>query len=106
MDEVIDKNNFAALAAAGGISLTADEAENLREEINRQMCVIRQLDVIPLEDHIRPVTHGNPYPEAVRCELREDINYSFENKGGIIAQAPVTRNGYIVSPDVPHQKIG
>ena len=106
MDEVISIKTFSQLAAVGGIELTADEAEDLRGEINRQMRVIRQLEAIPLEDHIRPVIRGNPYPEGVRCELREDIPLPFGNSDGIIAQAPSVRDRCIVSPDVPHQRIG
>ncbi len=106
MDEVIDKRTFETLAAAGGIELTAAEAEDLRREINRQMSVIRQLEAIPLDDDIRPVVHGNPYPEAVRCGLREDIICPFENISGIIGQAPTARDGYFISPDIEHRKIG
>ncbi len=106
MEEVISKKTFAQLAAVGGIELTAGEAEDLRGEMNRQMRVIRQLEAIPLEEHITPVIHGNPYPEAVRCGLREDIPRPFGNSDGIIAQAPSVRDRCFVSPDVQHQRIG
>ncbi len=106
MDEIIDKKTFAELAAAGGIELTAGEAEDLRCEMNRQMNVIRQLEAIPLDDEIRPVVQGNPYPADIRCALREDIPCPFDRSAEIIAQAPLSRDGFIISPDVPHQKIG
>ncbi len=106
MNEVIDKRTFASLMATGGIELSKSEAENLRRELNRQMSVIRQLEAIPLDDDIHPVIHGNPYPEVIRCGLREDIPCPFENSPAIIAQAPVSRDGFIISPDIPHQKIG
>lgn len=106
MDEIIDAKTFAELAAVGALDLTAGESELLRREMNRQMSVISQLDVVPLNDDLQPVVHGNPYPSEIRCGLREDIPQPFENSAGIIAQAPVTRDGFIVSPDVPHQRIG
>ena len=83
-----------------------EEAESLRFEMNRQMDVIRQLEAIPLEEKVRPVIHGNPYPQEIRCELRDDIMKPFANSDAIIGEAPLSRDGYIVSPDVAHQKIG
>ena len=106
MQEVISKEIFNELVRTGRIGLAPDEAESLRFEMNRQMDVIRQLEAIPLEETVNPVIHGNPYPKAIRCELREDIVKPFENSSAIIFEAPLSHDGYIVSPDVVHQKIG
>lgn len=106
MDEIITKELFDELAATGGILFQPEEAEALRKEMNRQMAVIRQLDHIPLDGSLPPVIHGNPYPQEIRCGLREDEWVRFDNASGIIAEVPCSREGYIVSPDVPHQKIG
>ena len=106
MQEVIGKETFDELVRTGRIGTDPEEAEALRLEMNRQMDVIRQLEAIPLEDMVRPVIHGNPYPEALRCGLREDIVKPFENVSAIIHEAPLSRDGYIVSLDVAHQKIG
>ena len=51
------------------------------------------------------VVHGNPYPQEIRIPLREDVWTPFENVDGILAEAPRTQDGYIVAPDVPHQKL-
>jgi Asp-tRNA(Asn)/Glu-tRNA(Gln) amidotransferase C subunit len=64
------------------------------------------LESIPLEDDLPPVIHGNPYPREIQAPLREDIRTPFENSQGIIDQAPHSQDGYFVSPDVPHQKLG
>jgi len=106
MDEVIGKKVFDELARTGGISLTPEESEDLRSEMNRQMNIIRQLEAIPLDDRLSPVVRGNPYPLNVRCGLRKDEWAPFADPSDIVNQAPVSRDGFIVSPDVPHQKIG
>ena len=97
---------FNRLVKTAALKLSVDEASQLLADLNDQLKIIRQLEAIPLEEHIRPVIHGNPYPEAVRCGLREDIPRPFGNSDGIIAQAPSARDRYFVSPDVPHQRIG
>lgn len=106
MDEVISREIFDELVLTGRIWLNTEEAETIRAEMNRQMKVIRQLEAIPLDESLAPVIHGNPYPASVRCGLREDEPHPFENAAAIIAQAPRSKDGYIISPDVQHQKIG
>ena len=106
MQEVISKEIFNELVRTGRIGMDPEEAETLRFEMNRQMDVIRQLEAIPLEEVVKPVVHGNPYPKEIRCELREDIVKPFDDASVIIAAAPLSRDGYIVSPDVAHQRIG
>ena len=105
MEEEITEEIFSLLVRTGAIDLFEDEAEDLRMEMNRQMRVIRRLETIPLED-LQPVIHGNPYPEEIRCELRPDEWKPFDNTRGILDQIPLSRENMIVSPDVPHQKIG
>ena len=105
-DEVIDKNLFDELALTGEIGMDPEEAEDIRREMNRQMDVIRQLEGIPLDDSLPPVIRGNPYPPEIRCGLREDIPVKFDNAAEIVAQAPRRQDGWIVSPDVEHQRIG
>ena len=105
MEEVISKEAFASLAETAEIGLSPEEAENLRFEMNRQMAVIRLLKTIPLEEELSPVIHGNPYPEAVRAGLREDIPVPFTDSFAIVCNAPRSKDRYIVSPDVPHRKL-
>ena len=105
-ESVITKADFAALTRTAAINLSDEEAEQLRMEMNRQMGIIRQLESIPLEEGLAPVIHGNPYPEEIRCELRVDEIHPFDNAARILTQAPRSKDGYFVSPDVPHQRIG
>ena len=105
LKELISKEIFEELAQTGRIGYSPEEAEMLRREMNRQMDVIRQLESIPLDEELPPVIHGNPYAPEIRCELRDDAWKPFDDPERIISQAPVHRDGYIVSPDVIHQKI-
>ena len=105
MEDVLSKEEFRTLAETAEIALTPEETEQLCLEMNRQMAVIRLLETIPLEEDLPPVIHGNPYPEVIRAGLREDTPAPFPGSASIIANAPRSREGYIVSPDVPHQTL-
>lgn len=105
MTETITREMFASLKRTAAMELAPDEAERLRDEMNRQMEIIRRLETIPLDDSLTPAVHGNPYPEDIRAELREDTPISFGNAAGILEQAPRVKDGYIVSPDLQHRKL-
>ena len=105
MTESVSRDMFASLTRTAALDLNPDEAERLRAEMNRQMAVIRRLEAIPLEDDLTPAVHGNPYPESIRAELREDVPQDFENREGILEAVPRVRDGYIVSPDLNHRKL-
>ena len=105
-EEVIGKTLFDELARTGEIGMNPEEAEDIRREMNRQMDVIRQLEAIPLDEKLPPVIHGNPYPPEIRCGLREDIPVPFDDPAEIIAQAPRHQDGFIIAPEIEHQRIG
>ena len=105
MTKPVDRKLFDELAKTGALKISPEEAEPLLNELNEQLSVIHQLEAIPLEDAIRPVIHGNPYPPEIRCELREDEWKPFPSPAEIIAQAPVSREGCVVSPDVVHLRL-
>ena len=105
-EQMISKEIFETLTKTAAIALSNDEAERLREEMNRQMDVIRQLEAIPVDETIEPVIHGNPYPAEIRCDPRADVPMPFDDAAEILIQAPLSKDGYFVSPDVPHQRIG
>ena len=106
MEEVITKKMFDDFMQVAELGLTPEEQVQIRAEMNNQMKVIRELETIPLEDGLQPVIHGNPYPAEIRGGLREDVCVPFDNVAGILEQAPLTKDGYLVSPDVAHQKLG
>ncbi len=106
MTERVSRTLFQELAKTGALNISPEESETLRAELNEQLEVIRQLESIPLDETLPPVIHGNPYPPEIRCELREDEWEPFAYPSEIIAQAPLSREGFIVSPDVAHIKLG
>ena len=99
MKETVGRTLFDELAKTGALKIPPGEAEALRAELNAQLEVIRQLNSIPLDAALPPVVHGNPYPPEIRCTLREDEWTPFGNPGEIIAQFPLSREGYAVSPE-------
>ena len=105
MAEAVSRTLFQELAKTGALDLPPEEAELLRAGLNEQLEVVRQLESIPLDEMLLPVIHGNPYPPEVRCELREDEWRPFEHPSEIIAQVPLSRDGYIVSPDTVSEKL-
>ena len=106
MTERVCRTLFQELAKWGALNIPPEEGERLRAGLNEQLEMIEQLEAIPLDGELSPVIHGNPYPSAVRCELREDVWSPFAAPTEIVAQAPLSREGYIVSPDVAHVKLG
>ena len=103
--EAVSKEMFDELLRVGALKISPEEAELLRADLNGQLMVIQLLDSIPLDAGLSPVVHGNPYPEEIRCSLREDVPCVFDRPGDILARAPLSREGFFVSPDVPHQKL-
>lgn len=105
-EEIITEEMFREFMQTAELELTAEEQVSIRAVMNTQMKIIQELESIPLDEDLPPVIHGNPYPQEIRMELREDVWTPFDNAEGIIAQAPRSQDGFIVSPDVPHQKLG
>ena len=105
MAEAVSRTLFQELAKTGALDLPPEEGEMLRAELNEQLEVVRQLESIPLDETLPPVIHGNPYPPEIRCGLREDVRHPFAAPEEILLQAPVSKDGYFVSPDVPHIKL-
>ena len=104
-DRMIDKDLFDELAQTGALKLDPEESETLRTELNKEFALIRQLETVPLGESICPVVHGKQFPAHIRCELREDEWIPFADAAGIIAQAPLSRDGFIVSPEIVHLKL-
>lgn len=105
MTERVSRTLFQELAKTGALNIPPEEGEMLRAGLNEQLEVIRQLESIPLDETLPPVIHGNPYPLEVRCELREDEWKPFAAPAEVIAQVPLSRDGYIVSPDTVSEKL-
>ncbi len=106
MKETITKEMFEDFCQVAELELTEEEAQSIRAKMNEQMKVIKELEAIPLDESLEPVIRGNPYPLEIQSSMRDDVWTPFDDPEAIIAQAPKSEEGYIVSPDVPHQKLG
>jgi aspartyl/glutamyl-tRNA(Asn/Gln) amidotransferase C subunit len=102
MSDSIDRETFDHLVGLAALELDQQQADYLLRELNSQLKAIRELAAIPLEDSVPASLHGIPYTSAGSSALREDIWIPEPNPAEIIAQAPETREGYIVVPDIPH----
>ena len=101
-DQPITPDLFNHLVELAALELSQEEAEYLRQELNNQMKAIDELEAIPLGDDIQITSHGVPYTAQITPEARSDEWIACPNPEEILAQAPETKDGYVIVPDIPH----
>lgn len=104
--ESITPEVFAHLVRLGELELTPQESEYLRAQLNGQLRAVREMAAIVVDPETPITTHGVPYTEAARPPLRDDQVEVCPDSEAIVAQAPQTRDGYILVPDIPHTDLG
>ncbi len=92
-------NHLVDLAA---LELSHEEAEYLRHELNNQMKAINELEAIPLKEETPITSHGVPYTAGITPGARSDEWVACPNSDEILAQAPETKDGYVIVPDIEH----
>ncbi len=102
MDDIITQETFAHLVDLAALQLDAEEAEDLRKQLNNPLKAIHELEAIPLEADVPLTSHGVPYPPAISPAPRKDAWYAYPNPEDILGQAPQVEDGYIIVPDIPH----
>ena len=102
MSDSIDRETFDHLVGLAALELDQQQADYLLRELNNQLKAIRELAAIPLDESVPASLHGVDFSSAESPALREDIWLPHQDPAEIIAQAPNTREGYIVVPDIPH----
>ena len=102
MTDGIHPELFDHLVHLAALELDAEEAQYLLNELNNQLKSIDELEAIPIEADEHITSHGVPYSAEIRAPIREDDWVSCPNPEEILDQAPDTRDGYIVVPDIPH----
>jgi len=100
--EDITPDVFNHLVQLAALELDESQAEYLRQELNKQLASIRELEAIKLEDGIPAASHGVPYPPDHKPALREDAWEICPEAKAITTQAPQFEDGYIIVPDIPH----
>lgn len=101
-DQPITPDLFNHLVELAALELSQEEAEYLRQELNNQMKAIDELEAIPLGEEIPITSHGVPYTAQITPEGRSDEWIACPNPEEILAQAPETKDGYVIVPDIPH----
>jgi aspartyl/glutamyl-tRNA(Asn/Gln) amidotransferase C subunit len=99
--EAITEQIFDHLVSLAAFELDEEQAKYLRGELNHQLRAIRELEAIPIEDDVPITSHGVPYTEQSRPELRQDQIVPCQEAEDILKQAPEVQNRYIVVPDLP-----
>lgn len=102
MSETIDRETFRHLVGLASLELTEEESEYLLLQLNHQLSSIRELAAIPVPDDVPISLHGLDYPPETSAPLRPDEWQPSDMAQDILSQAPDTRDGYIVVPDIPH----
>ena len=105
MKNIIDPETFEHLVDLAALEMDAEHGNYLRNELNNQLNAIHELEAIPLEGDISVTPHGVPYTAAISQPLRADEWKPMENPSEIIAQAPESDYGFIIVPDIPHEKL-
>jgi aspartyl-tRNA(Asn)/glutamyl-tRNA(Gln) amidotransferase subunit C len=101
-NEQIDPQVFEHLVELAALQLDEKQAEYLRQELNRQLQSIHELEAIPIPEGLNITVHGVPYPQNTNLDLRDDQCQPFPNSADIIGQAPQSENNQFAVPDIPH----
>jgi aspartyl/glutamyl-tRNA(Asn/Gln) amidotransferase C subunit len=105
MTDEITPELFEHLVELAAFAFDPKEAKYLRQELNKQLKAIHQLEAVPLEDGLPPASHGVPYTDQTSPPLREDRWEPCDNPDEILAQAPQVEDRYIIVPDIPHTEL-
>jgi aspartyl-tRNA(Asn)/glutamyl-tRNA(Gln) amidotransferase subunit C len=100
--EQINPQVFEHLVELAALQLDEKQAEYLRQELNRQLRSIHELEAIPIPEGLSITVHGVPYPSNTNLDLRGDQWQPFPNSADIIGQAPQSENNQFAVPDIPH----
>ena len=103
---MIDPETFAHLVELASFEFESDQAEYLREQLNRQLKTIDELAAVPLDETLPLEIHGVPYPASTSQGLREDKSSAFAEREKLTGQFPQFEDGYVIVPDIPHQELG
>lgn len=91
----VDLPTVHRIAALARIALPAEEAEHLRGEINAILAFVAELDEVDV-DGVEPMTSVMP----MGLRLRPDVVTDGGIADQIVANAPVTEDGFFVVPKV------
>jgi len=105
MTEKISPELFNHLVHLAALELDPEESDYLRDQLNKQMKAIEELEAIPVDPKTPLAAHGVPYTVDNSQKFRGDVWLSYPDSETILEQAPEIQDGYIVVPEIPHTEI-
>jgi aspartyl-tRNA(Asn)/glutamyl-tRNA(Gln) amidotransferase subunit C len=102
---MIEPEMFTHLVELASFEFEADQADYLREQLNRQLKTIEELAAVPLDDSLPTEIHGVRYPAENRQPLRPDKSSEFKDSDLLTTQFPRFEDGYVIVPVIPHQEL-
>ncbi len=105
-EEKITREVFDKIVELAALEMAEEEAEYIRQQLNSQLTAISELEAVPLEEGTLPAAHGVPYTADNSAPMRQDVHKPFENTQDILDEAPEFDDGYIITPDIPHEDLG
>lgn len=96
---------FRHLVDLAQLELDSETASYLKEQLNAQLDVIRQLDDIEVGEDIPASSHGVPYSPLNRGPDRADQVQPSGLADEILENAPETEGRYVAFPDIPHEEL-
>jgi aspartyl/glutamyl-tRNA(Asn/Gln) amidotransferase C subunit len=105
MTEEITVEIFNHLVQLAALELSPVDGEYLREQLNKQLKAIHELEAIPLDPKTPVASHGVPYSPEITPSARGDEWRPYPAPVDILAQAPETDEGYIIVPEIPHTEL-
>lgn len=105
MSDAITPELFQHLVQLAALELAPEEAEYLRRQLNNQLKAIHELEAIPLGEETKTTSHGVPYTSEISPAIRPDEWDPYPNPVDILSQAPETKDGYFVVPDIAHTEL-
>lgn len=105
MTEEISEELFEHLVRLAALQLEPAEAQYLREQLNKQLIAIEELQAIPVDPDTPIAAHGVPYTPESSQPVREDEWHPEEDPRRILDLAPESEDGYVIVPEIPHTEI-
>jgi aspartyl/glutamyl-tRNA(Asn/Gln) amidotransferase C subunit len=106
MTEEITREIFDKLVELAALEMDEEESEYIRQQLNNQLTAITELAAVPLPEDTPLAAHGVPYTPEVSPPEREDRHNPYKKPAEILEIAPEAEDGYIVTPDIPHEDLG
>jgi aspartyl-tRNA(Asn)/glutamyl-tRNA(Gln) amidotransferase subunit C len=91
----VDRNTVRRIARLARIAVSEAETPHLQDEINAILKFVEALDAVDVEG-VEPMTSVIP----MKLPLREDVVTDGEIAAKILANAPLSENGFFLVPKV------